>query len=111
MICRGTLGLTVACARCHDHKFDPIPTADYYSLYGIFASTEERLIEIESPNEEFAKSMAKLEHDIEVYLTQERDALVNRERQRSGDYLLAAYESRGGKQAQNVPRLAKCREI
>jgi len=35
------LGLTVACARCHDHKFDPIPTADYYSLYGIFASSME----------------------------------------------------------------------
>ena len=32
-------GLTVACARCHDHKFDPIPTADYYSLYGILEST------------------------------------------------------------------------
>jgi Protein of unknown function (DUF1553)/Protein of unknown function (DUF1549)/Planctomycete cytochrome C len=35
------LGLTVSCARCHDHKFDPIPTADYYSLYGIFASSIE----------------------------------------------------------------------
>ena len=33
------LGLTVGCARCHDHKFDPIPTADYYALYGIFKST------------------------------------------------------------------------
>ena len=35
------LGLTVSCARCHDHKFDPIPIADYYSLHGVFASTEE----------------------------------------------------------------------
>jgi hypothetical protein len=34
------LGLTVACARCHDHKFDPIPTRDYYALAGIFTSTE-----------------------------------------------------------------------
>ncbi|MBK7997191.1 MAG: PSD1 domain-containing protein [Verrucomicrobia bacterium] len=33
------LGLTINCARCHDHKFDPIPTADYYALYGIFNST------------------------------------------------------------------------
>jgi hypothetical protein len=33
------LGLTVSCARCHDHKFDPIPQADYYALYGIFEST------------------------------------------------------------------------
>lgn len=35
------LGLTVSCARCHDHKFDPIPTKDYYSLYGVFANTVE----------------------------------------------------------------------
>ena len=34
------LGLTVACARCHDHKFDPIPQRDYYALAGIFRSTE-----------------------------------------------------------------------
>ncbi|MCI0701476.1 MAG: PSD1 and planctomycete cytochrome C domain-containing protein [Planctomycetia bacterium] len=37
---RGFLGLTVACARCHDHKFDPIPTRDYYSLAGIYAGTK-----------------------------------------------------------------------
>jgi len=37
---RAILGMTVSCARCHDHKFDPIPTADYYSLAGIFKSTE-----------------------------------------------------------------------
>ncbi len=36
---RGLLGLTVACARCHDHKFDPILTDDYYALAGVFAST------------------------------------------------------------------------
>jgi cytochrome c553 len=38
-LCRGFLGLTVSCARCHDHKFDPIPTQDYYALAGVFAST------------------------------------------------------------------------
>jgi hypothetical protein len=42
-VTKATLGLTVSCARCHDHKFDPIPTADYYSLHGIFASTTEPL--------------------------------------------------------------------
>ncbi len=36
---RAFLGLTVSCARCHDHKFDPILTKDYYSLIGMFAST------------------------------------------------------------------------
>jgi cytochrome c553 len=37
---RGMLGLTVSCARCHDHKFDPITMHDYYALAGIFASTD-----------------------------------------------------------------------
>ncbi len=37
---RGLLGLTVACARCHDHKYDPISTKDYYALAGVFASTQ-----------------------------------------------------------------------
>jgi len=35
---RGLFGMTVSCARCHDHKFEPIPTADYYSLFGVFYS-------------------------------------------------------------------------
>ncbi|MBX5493926.1 MAG: DUF1549 domain-containing protein [Bryobacteraceae bacterium] len=39
VITRGFLGLTVACARCHDHKYDPIPTTDYYALAGVFANT------------------------------------------------------------------------
>jgi hypothetical protein len=41
VVCRGLMGLTVACARCHDHKYDPIPQKDYYSLYGVFASSME----------------------------------------------------------------------
>ncbi|MSU64886.1 MAG: DUF1553 domain-containing protein [Opitutus sp.] len=39
--CKAFLGLTVSCARCHDHKFDPIPTKDYYSLYGVFANSQQ----------------------------------------------------------------------
>ena len=47
---RAFLGLTVACARCHDHKFDPIPTQDYYSIAGIFNNsreTETPLVDVE----------------------------------------------------------------
>jgi hypothetical protein len=40
---QGMLGLTIACARCHDHKFDPIPTKDYYAVAGIFTSTDTKI--------------------------------------------------------------------
>ena len=40
VVTKAFMGLTVTCARCHDHKFDPILTKDYYSLVGIFASTK-----------------------------------------------------------------------
>ncbi len=39
-VSRGFLGFTVGCARCHDHKYDPIPTKDYYGLAGVFLNTE-----------------------------------------------------------------------
>ncbi len=41
VLARGTMALTVTCARCHDHKYDPIPTRDYYALYGVLASSTE----------------------------------------------------------------------
>ncbi len=41
VVTKGFLGLTVTCARCHDHVYDPIPTADYYSLHGVFANIYE----------------------------------------------------------------------
>lgn len=41
LVSRGLLGLTASCARCHDHKFDPVPIKDYYSLYGVFVSSYE----------------------------------------------------------------------
>ena len=40
LVTRGLLGLTVACARCHDHKYEPVTAADYYALHGIFDSSE-----------------------------------------------------------------------
>ncbi|MES2791243.1 MAG: PSD1 and planctomycete cytochrome C domain-containing protein [Planctomycetota bacterium] len=58
VVMRGTMGMTVNCARCHDHKYDPIPTQDYYSLYGVFASSDEpkdgaypqRLVDSKTPH-------------------------------------------------------------
>ncbi len=41
LVGRGLMGLSIGCARCHDHKFDPVPIADYYSLYGVFQNSFE----------------------------------------------------------------------
>ncbi|MCC6786006.1 MAG: DUF1549 domain-containing protein [Planctomycetes bacterium] len=63
------LGVTLACARCHDHKFDPIPTSDYYSIYGVLASARSitRVLEPSGVSEQRA-TLAALAH--------ERDALA-----------------------------------
>ncbi len=59
---RGFLGLTVSCARCHDHKFDPISQADYYALAGVFQSTKYQEVPIGPPAvvEHYQKSQAKV---------------------------------------------------
>lgn len=41
VVTRGLMGMTVGCARCHDHKFDPVTMSDYYSLQGVFLNSEE----------------------------------------------------------------------
>ena len=66
------MGLTVACARCHDHKFDPIPTADYYSLYGVFDASVEKLIPIAPPSEEFERGVREREEKLNEFLEDKR---------------------------------------
>jgi mono/diheme cytochrome c family protein len=61
---RGFLGLTVACARCHDHKYDPIPTDDYYALAGVFASSE--YIEAPTAPEDVVKAYDKAQTAIKT---------------------------------------------
>ena len=73
VVTKGFLGMTVTCARCHDHKFDPIPTRDYYSLHGVFASCAEPQVEpiiaknLSSPEyADYYKQRMELEHDREA---------------------------------------------
>jgi mono/diheme cytochrome c family protein len=94
VVTRGLLGLTVTCARCHDHKFDPIPTKDYYSLYGVFANSEEPkdLPQVGMPErtpafEAYEKELKKLEKDLADYQDKHKEELkannqkIKRERQ------------------------------
>ncbi|MCP4189792.1 MAG: DUF1553 domain-containing protein [Planctomycetaceae bacterium] len=60
VMCKTFLGLTVGCARCHDHKFDPIPTADYYSLAGFLQSSRRQRAMLD-PHQKIEKSARRLE--------------------------------------------------
>jgi hypothetical protein len=97
---RGLMGLTVSCARCHDHKFDPIPTADYYSLYGIMRSSMEPMIAPiygEEPNtdeyKKFALELKIKEKKLLDFVQLKHRDLVTQTRARAGDYLFAAYQA------------------
>ncbi len=95
VVTRGTMGLTVGCARCHDHKFDPIPTADYYSLYGVFKNSAERLEQIGEPEkrdqayEAFEKDLQAKQSTFRKNLLKIRTQVTQRARERVSDYLLA----------------------
>ncbi len=58
VVLRGMQGLTITCARCHDHKFDPIPIRDYYSLYGVFHGSIEKAAPIVAAPAEAQESLA-----------------------------------------------------
>ncbi len=77
VIARGTMGLTVSCARCHDHKFDPVSQKDYYALYGVFASSVEPkdlpLLPVESDPETASRYQAertKLEQAVDRFFAE-----------------------------------------
>ncbi len=102
---RAFMGLTVACARCHDHKFDPIPTADYYALAGIFKSSKtmdnfkvvakwhEYVLASKDDRDKLAAHTAKIEakhKEIEKLTKSENDTLTLEAKTHVGAYLMAA---------------------
>lgn len=105
VVSRGMMGLTVSCARCHDHKFDPIPAADYYSLYGVFDSCMEKMVRLNDSSRKEKSSTTKDSRDAsfevelnkrQLKLSQQmaaRRAEANsRVRHRVSDYLFAQSE-------------------
>lgn len=118
VVTRGTMGLTVACARCHDHKYDPIPTADYYSLYGVFASASE-------PAEKPLLGTSSLPREYPAYEEERKKRLkeqaeyretnfakVRQElRARAHEYMLTAFDARGAGQKSDLEALAKERKL
>ncbi|HEX8311437.1 MAG TPA: DUF1553 domain-containing protein, partial [Chthoniobacteraceae bacterium] len=107
-VSKGFLGMTVTCARCHDHMFDPISTKDYYALHGIFASTvepKEKPVILQASNKsdatEFEKKVAAFEQenrDIYYKLAGDANALF---RQKAAAYMKAAFKRRNGASAED----------
>ncbi|MFO0890551.1 MAG: PSD1 and planctomycete cytochrome C domain-containing protein [Isosphaeraceae bacterium] len=96
-VSRGLLGLTVACARCHDHKYDAVATSDYYALYGVFASSEPPFelpliepIEKRPGCSEFEKQADAKRAELRKILDSQYDTLSEAARVRVGDYLARA---------------------
>jgi len=92
VLTRGTQALTVSCARCHDHKFDPISTRDYYSLYGVFQASAESIVPISyTPGRapSYDKELQKRSQELTNAFEKIREDLANHLRNKTADYLLA----------------------
>ncbi len=77
-LCRGLLGLTMACARCHDHKYDPLTVEDYYGIAGVFASVRQTTRPI-IPDAEVAKTQPA--RDKANKLTEQNTKLTDQNRE------------------------------
>jgi mono/diheme cytochrome c family protein len=102
VVSRGLMGMTLSCARCHDHKFDPIPTKDYYSIYGVFASSDEPadkpLLGDKSLPKQYPEYLAekeKREAEAKKFRAEKEAELMSKLRTQVGEYLLAAAEMKG----------------
>ena len=109
VVTRGLMGLTTACARCHDHKYDPIPTDDYYSLYGVFASSVEPAeLPLMGPpviNEAYKAyetELAKREAVLDAFIAEKLAALIDEFRSRTAEYLVAAVRKDGQELPQGI---------
>jgi len=96
VVTRGLMGLTVACARCHDHKFDGVATEDYYALYGVFDNCflpeELPLIGQPPPSADgFVKELAALNDDVEALRKKARESTRQHLLDHIDQYAVAAW--------------------
>ncbi|HWE50255.1 MAG TPA: DUF1549 domain-containing protein [Bryobacteraceae bacterium] len=114
-VSRGFLGLTVACARCHDHKYDPIPQTDYYALAGVFFDTTYE--EYPQAPEKVVAAYTKLEDaaDEKQKILQETNTALSAELSRSlayqtSNYLQGVWEVKG-REKKDVAQVVEARKL
>jgi mono/diheme cytochrome c family protein len=113
VVSKGFLGITVSCARCHDHKFDPIPTTDYYALHGVFASTVEPpdkpVIRVSDPVQfaEFQQKLRFLEDEDRSIYYNSISSFLEEFHSKPGPYLIAATKRRKFGSAEMVKAFAQ----
>ncbi|HZZ81154.1 MAG TPA: PSD1 and planctomycete cytochrome C domain-containing protein [Gemmataceae bacterium] len=100
---RGFLGLTVSCARCHDHKFDPVPQIDYYSLAGVFTSCKIANVPLADKekvkrNQETQAQIKKLDGEVKQTMTAEKKKHAQTKADELPKYLIAAWKVQSIKQ-------------
>ncbi|GAB4135181.1 MAG: PSD1 and planctomycete cytochrome C domain-containing protein [Planctomycetaceae bacterium] len=95
VVSRGLMGVTITCARCHDHKFDPFTQADYYGLYGVFRSSIEPTVRpmISSPPNTkeyaaFSKGLQQRVDKLQKFIDEKFNALVESSKTRVAEYLV-----------------------
>jgi hypothetical protein len=99
VVTRGLMGLSVSCARCHDHKYDPIPTRDYYALHGVFASSvmpeELPTLGIAPDPKAHAEYLAKrksLQEKLDNFIRRQEAVVLKQHREQTAQYLLLSRE-------------------
>jgi hypothetical protein len=120
---RAFMGMTLGCARCHDHKFDPIPTRDYYALAGILKSThtmdnhkvvaqwheiEIGTAELRAKQSEIDKAAGEQKKTIQQFKNEASKAVIEQARSNAADYLIQALiQSRSNNRIEHVLNQAK----
>ncbi|MBK5294054.1 MAG: PSD1 domain-containing protein [Acidobacteriia bacterium] len=106
------LGLTVGCAQCHDHKYDPIPTKDYYSLLGVFRGSKDFEFPLVSESEvkayrEKKKKLDAINEMLNDFLAEQSKQVVDHLSRDTAQYLMAVWKNASAQEGLDTETIGK----